>query len=55
MATVPRWTEHWHHVTREVLAFFHCPRPLWRRLRTTNLLERCFVEVRRRTRRWSAS
>lgn len=34
----------------ELLAFFHCPRPLWRRLRTTNLIERCFVEVRRRTR-----
>lgn len=34
----------------ELVAFFHCPRPLWRRLRTTNLIERCFVEVRRRTR-----
>ena len=34
----------------ELLAFFHCPRRLWRRLRTTNLIERCFVEVRRRTR-----
>ena len=27
---------------------FH--RPLWRKLRTTNVIERCFVEVRRRTR-----
>lgn len=34
----------------ELLAFFQCPRGLWRRLRTTNLIERCFVEVRRRTR-----
>ena len=34
----------------ELLAFFQCPRPLWRRLRTTNVIERCFVEVRRRTR-----
>lgn len=34
----------------ELLAFFGCPRPLWRKLRTTNIIERCFVEVRRRTR-----
>jgi transposase-like protein len=34
----------------ELLAFFQCPRPLWRTLRTTNVIERCFVEVRRRTR-----
>jgi len=34
----------------ELLAFFSCPRPLWRSLRTTNIIERCFVEVRRRTR-----
>ncbi|MGQ0627652.1 MAG: IS256 family transposase [Phycisphaerales bacterium] len=34
----------------ELLAFFHCPRRLWRKLRTTNVIERCFVEVRRRTR-----
>jgi putative transposase len=34
----------------ELLAFFQCPRPLWRKLRTTNAIERCFVEVRRRTR-----
>ncbi len=26
------------------------PRHLWRKLRTTNVIERCFVEVRRRTR-----
>lgn len=34
----------------DLLAFFHCPRRLWRKVRTTNLIERCFVEVRRRTR-----
>lgn len=34
----------------ELLAFFQCPRPLWRTLRTTHVIERCFVEVRRRTR-----
>lgn len=34
----------------ELLAFFPCPRALWRKLRTTNVIERCFVEVRRRTR-----
>jgi transposase-like protein len=26
------------------------PQHLWRKLRTTNVIERCFVEVRRRTR-----
>jgi transposase-like protein len=34
----------------ELLHFFAFPRPLWRKLRTTNVIERCFVEVRRRTR-----
>jgi putative transposase len=34
----------------ELLAFFHCPRALWRKRRTTTVIERCFVEVRRRTR-----
>lgn len=34
----------------ELLHFFSFPRPLWRKLRTTNVIERCFVEVRRRTR-----
>ena len=34
----------------ELLAFFQCPRRLWRKRRTTNVIERCFVEVRRRTR-----
>jgi putative transposase len=34
----------------ELLSFFAFPQHLWRKLRTTNLIERCFVEVRRRTR-----
>lgn len=33
-----------------LLQFFHCPRPLWKKLRTTNAIERLFVEVRRRIR-----
>jgi putative transposase len=34
----------------ELLSFFSFPKHLWRKLRTTNVIERCFVEVRRRTR-----
>jgi len=34
----------------ELLAFYNEPRSLWRKVRTTNIIERCFVEVRRRTR-----
>jgi transposase-like protein len=34
----------------ELLAFFSFPKSLWKKLRTTNLIERVFVEVRRRTR-----
>jgi transposase-like protein len=34
----------------ELLTFFRFPRHLWKKLRTTNVIERCFVEVRRRTR-----
>jgi len=34
----------------ELLSFFSFPRHLWKQLRTTNVIERCFVEVRRRTR-----
>ena len=34
----------------ELLAFYRFPKHLWRKLRTTNIIERCFVEVRRRTR-----
>jgi putative transposase len=34
----------------ELLAFYSEPKVLWRKVRTTNIIERCFVEVRRRTR-----
>lgn len=34
----------------ELLAFYECPRAHWKRLRTTNIIERLFVEVRRRIR-----
>ena len=34
----------------ELLAFFDCPPTHWKRLRTTNVIERLFVEVRRRIR-----
>jgi putative transposase len=34
----------------DLLAFYRFPKLLWRKLRTTNVIERCFVEVRRRTR-----
>lgn len=34
----------------ELLAFYACPKPLWKKLRTTNVIERAFREVRRRTR-----
>ncbi|MGH9437356.1 MAG: transposase, partial [Terriglobia bacterium] len=34
----------------ELPALYRLPPPLWRKLRTTNLIERCSVEVRRRTR-----
>jgi transposase-like protein len=34
----------------QLLSFFRFPRHFWRKLRTTNVIERCFVEVRRRTR-----
>ncbi len=34
----------------ELLSVFAFPRHLWQKLRTTNVIERCFVEVRRPTR-----
>lgn len=33
----------------QLLSFFGFPKHLWRKLRTTNVIERVFVEVRRRT------
>ncbi len=34
----------------ELLNFFTVPKAHWRKVRTTNVIERCFREVRRRTR-----
>ena len=34
----------------DLLTFYQFPKSLWRKLRTTNVIERRFVEVRRRTR-----
>lgn len=34
----------------ELLSFMNFPKQQWKQLRTTNVIERCFVEVRRRTR-----
>jgi transposase-like protein len=34
----------------ELLAFYDCPRKYWKRIRSTNVIERLFVEVRRRIR-----
>jgi putative transposase len=34
----------------ELLSFMSFPKGQWKQLRTTNVIERCFVEVRRRTR-----
>ena len=38
------------HDLPELLSFFRFPRPLWKKVRITNVIERCFMEVRRRTR-----
>jgi transposase-like protein len=38
----------------ELLSVFAFPRHLWRKLRTTNVIERCFVEVRRAPGPWCA-
>jgi transposase-like protein len=56
-----RWKERWiglypgavrsiERVLDRLLAFYSQPKAFWRSLRTTNLIERSFVEVRRRTR-----
>jgi putative transposase len=49
-AAYPRMVRQLERDLPELLAFFGLPRHLWRKLRTTNIIERCFVEVRRRTR-----
>lgn len=38
----------------ELLSFFSVPQAHWRKVRTTNVIERCFREVRRRTRPMSS-
>ena len=38
----------------ELLSFFTVPPAHWRKVRTTNVIERCFREVRRRTRPMSS-
>src|SRR4029077_6410710 len=52
-----RWRREYGSVVRrlerdlpELLSFFAFPPHLWRKLRPANLIERCFVEVRRRAR-----
>jgi len=52
-----RWQESYPGMVRkleqdlpDLLSFFQMPPHLWRKLRTTNVIELCFVEVRRRTR-----
>jgi putative transposase len=52
-----RWQRHYGPMVRrlerdlpELLSFYGFPQHLWNKLRTTNIIERCFVEVRRRTR-----
>jgi len=49
-ASYPRLVRQLEKDLPELLTFFHFPRHLWRTLCTTNVIERCFVEVRRRTR-----
>jgi putative transposase len=55
------WKRHWQRVAPKavtcleldleaLLAFFDCPKAHWKGLRTTNIIERLFVEVRRRIR-----
>ena len=34
----------------ELLNFYSCPKEIWIKVRTTNVIERAFREVRRRTR-----
>ena len=65
IARFRRWKGHWQSAApkavtcleedlEELLAFFHCPKAHWRRVRTTNIIERLFVEVRRRIRKMCA-
>lgn len=55
-----KWAKEWHLVApkavrciekdlEELLNFYYCPKKMWIKLRTTNVIERAFREVRRRT------
>jgi len=55
------WARTWRSISPEAVAcleddlehllmFYQCPREMWKKLRTTNIIERVFREVRRRTR-----
>jgi putative transposase len=55
------WVRKWHNLEPkavkcleadidDMLSFLNCPRAHWRKIRTTNAIERAFREVRRRTR-----
>jgi transposase-like protein len=56
-----KWAKHWAPIApkavrcmekdiEELLHFYHCPKAIWVKVRTTNVIERAFREVRRRTR-----
>jgi putative transposase len=56
-----RWAHRWRSISHkavrciekdleELLNFYSCPKEMWVKLRTTNVIERAFREVRRRTR-----
>lgn len=55
------WAEKWRPISpdavkclerdiEELLNFYSCPKEMWKKIRTTNVIERAFREVRRRTR-----
>ena len=50
LADYPRMVRQLERDLPELLSFFAFPPQLWKKLRTTNVIERVFVEVRRRTR-----
>jgi putative transposase len=61
IARYREWAHHWQEVApkavacldkdlEELLPFLDCPRSHWKKIRTTNAIERAFREVRRRTR-----
>ncbi len=65
IAQFRKWKRRWHKSApkavacieddlEELLAFFETPKAHWKRLRTTNIIERLFVEVRRRIRKMCA-